>query len=156
MNINKKSLRVGSEMLVGHFIIFISPFFAGHHISARWQLSQVWTEDCNVFLVIRVLLTNTDHGHSLHITNTHNNARGLCRCVVTFTNHLNGRIHSVCCAMSMMYKYLCFSAPLQSSLVSTINFRLCFVNPPNFYRITPKLTFMKYVLYLHVRIAARG
>ena len=58
--------------------------------------------------------------------------------------------------MSMMYKYLCFSAPLQSSLVSTINFRLCFVNPPNFYRITPKLTFMKYVLYLHVRIVARG
>ena len=100
-------------MLVGHFIIFISPFFAGHHISARWQLSQVLTEDCNVFLVIRVLLTNTDHGHSLHITNTHNNARGLCRCVVTFTTHLNGRIHSVCCAMSMsmMYKYLCFLRP---------------------------------------------
>ena len=49
-----------------------------------------------------------------------------------------------------------FSSLLQSSLVSTINFRLCFVNPPNFYRITPKLTFMKYVLYLHVRIVARG
>ena len=41
VNINKKSLRVGSEMLDGHFIISISPFFAGHHISARWQLSQV-------------------------------------------------------------------------------------------------------------------
>ena len=41
VNINKKSLRVGSEKLDGHFIISISPFFAGHHISARWQLSQV-------------------------------------------------------------------------------------------------------------------
>ena len=46
--------------------------------------------------------------------------------------------HSVYCVRSMMYKYLCFSALLQSSLVSTINFRLCFVNPPNFYRITRK------------------
>ena len=32
----------------------------------------------------------------------------------------------------------------------TINFRLCFVNPSNFYRITVKLTFMKYIWYLHV------
>ena len=63
--------------------------------------------------------------------------------------------HSVYCVRSMMYKYLCFSALLQSSLVSTINFRLCFVNPPNFYRITCKLTFMKYVPYLHVG-RARG
>lgn len=67
VNINKKSLRAGSEMLDGHFIISISPFFAGHHISARWQLSQVWTEDCNVFLVIRGLLTNTDHGQSEYL-----------------------------------------------------------------------------------------
>ena len=67
VNINKKSLGVGSEMLDGHFIISISPFFAGHHISARWQLSQVWTEDCNVFLVIRGLLTNTDHGQSEYL-----------------------------------------------------------------------------------------
>ena len=62
-----KCLEVGSEKLDGHFIIFISPFFAGHHISARWQLSQVWTEDCNVFLVIRGgLLTNTDIHHTAH------------------------------------------------------------------------------------------